>query len=65
MLYTKLVETELHEQDVISDANVKYANFCDHISQLDQTTQDYIIVSNYLVKASELPRPKDRGFCWM
>ena len=50
-MFTQLVEHEIHQDNVISDAHVKYAEFCDHIRQLDQATQDYILVSNYLVRA--------------
>lgn len=52
MLYTKLVETELHQNDnVISEANIKYANFCDILAEQSQDIQDWVLVSNYLIKA--------------
>jgi hypothetical protein len=50
-MFSKLVETEIHESEIITEANVKYAEFCDIIVDLPQEIQDYILVSNYLVRA--------------
>jgi len=50
-MFTQLIEHEIHQDNVISEAHIKYAEFCDHISELDQAIQDYVLVSNYLVRA--------------
>ena len=62
MLYTKLVESELHEENIITEANIKYAKFCDILAEQSQEIQDYVLVSNYLTKSLtyELINPEHR-----
>jgi hypothetical protein len=51
MLFTKLVEHELHEENIITDANIKFAKFCDALAEQSQEIQDYVLVSSYLTKS--------------